>query len=346
VPVRFGIIGTGGIAQVHADAIASCDGAELVACHSRSAARGRRFAASNHCDYAETLQALFLRSDCDAVAITSPSGTHAEIGILAARHGKHVLCEKPLDVSLERIDELIDSCRRHGVRLGAIFQSRFGPGVLALRDAIQQGRFGQLTQCSAHVLWWRDPQYYSGSDWRGTRQLDGGGALMNQGIHAVDQLLWLVGGVREVSARMQTRLHDIEVEDSVIAWLEYDNGALGTIQASTACYPGEGKRIEIRGERGSVILVDDVPALWAFDRSEPADAEIALLGTASAFGGGASVPLPASSEGHCAQYRDFVAAIRDDREPAIKASEGRAAVQLIQAIYESSRLERIIRLPR
>ncbi|GAB3036126.1 Gfo/Idh/MocA family oxidoreductase [Parafrigoribacterium mesophilum] len=360
--VRFGIVGVGGIAEIHARAIEDCAGAQLVACHTRNVRAGARFAADHGCVYTESLDDLLARGDCDAIAITSPSGTHAQIGIAAARHGKHVLCEKPLDITVERIDALIAACNEQQVCLGAIFQGRFAPGALALKTAIERGRFGRLTQCSAQVLWWRDPEYYARSQWRGTWELDGGGALMNQGIHAVDLLLWLAGGVREVSARAQTRIHDIEVEDNLTAWLEFDSGALGTIQASTASYPGSARRIDIRGEHGSVTLVDDAPVLWQFDHSAPEDARFASLGDDSQYGtgtrhgtemlrgaemlhgGGAAVPLPASAEGHRAQYEDFVAAIEQHRPPTVAAAAGRAAVELVRAVYESSRSGAVVRL--
>ena len=342
--IRFGIIGVGNIAAFHARAIETVEGAELVACHSRSRDAGEKFALENHCEYRSSLEELLQSDDCDAVAITTPSGTHAEIGIFAAQNGKHVLCEKPIDISVEKIDELIDACAAKGVLLGAIFQSRFGPGAQALKRAIEQNRFGKLTQCSAYIPWFRSAEYYASAGWRGTWQLDGGGALMNQGIHAIDLLLWLAGDVSEVSARIQTRLHPIEVEDNAVAWLQFKNGSLGTIQASTACYPGESKRVEIKGESGSVTLIDDFPALWEFESPHADDEGVLQLRENAQIGGGASDPKAISVEGHRAQYEDFVAAIRENREPQISGSESRRAVQLIRAIYDSSAQNKIITL--
>jgi len=342
--IRFGIVGVGNIACFHALAMEQVEGAELVACFARSRENGEKFAAEYHCDYASTLDELLSRDDIDAIAITTPSGTHADIGVLAAQNGKHILCEKPLDISVEKIDALTSACETSGVLLGAIFQSRFGPGAQALKRAVEQNRFGKLMQCSAYVPWFRSAEYYAEAGWRGTRALDGGGALMNQGIHAVDLLLWLAGEVSEVSARVQTRLHDIEVEDNAVAWLQFKNGSAGTIQASTACYPGESKRIEIKGERGSVTLVDDTPVFWEFETSQPEDSEVLRLRESVQTGGGASDPKAISTEGHRAQYEDFVAAIRENRQPLIPGKEARHAVQLIRAIYDSSQSNQSIKL--
>jgi predicted dehydrogenase len=342
--INFGIIGVGNIAGFHAKAIGMVEGAELVACFARSRENGEKFAAEYGCDYANSLEDLLTRDDIDAVAITTPSGTHTEIGVLAARAGKHVLCEKPLDISVEKIDELIAACDENGVLLGAIFQSRFGPGAQALKNAVDAGRFGKLTQCSAYIPWFRSKEYYASAGWRGTWALDGGGALMNQGIHAIDLLLWLAGEVSEVSAKVQTRLHDIEVEDNAVAWLQFRNGALGVIQGSTACYPGESKRVEIKGEKGSVTLVDDVPTFWEFEETAPADEAVLRLRDSASIGGGASDPKAISVEGHRAQYEDFVQAVQHRREPALPGKEGRRAVQLIRAIYDSSAHNEIVKL--
>lgn len=341
--LRFGIVGVGSIAELHARAIALVDGAELVACVGRRPEPARRFALEHGCAQVADLDALLSRADCDVVIITTPSGTHADIGVQAAAHGKHVLCEKPLDLSVEQADRLIAACAENDVLLGTIFQSRFGPGARALKRAIDQGRFGRLAQCSAYIPWYRSHDYYASADWRGTLA-DDGGALMNQGIHAVDLLLWLAGDVEEVSARVQTRLHDIEVEDNAVAWLTFASGSLGMIQSSTSCYPGESKRVEIKGELGSVTLVDDVPVVWDFAVAAPEDEEIPQLRERVASAQGASDPRSVGVEGHRAQYEDFVAAVNEGRPPAIPGAEGRRSIHLIRSIYASSETGRIVRL--
>lgn len=339
----FGLVGVGNIAGAHARAIAETDGARLSACFGRTPGSTAAFAAEHGTVAVASLDALLDRDDCDVIVITTPSGTHSDIGVQAAERGKHVLCEKPLDISLPAVDRLIDACARNGVTLGAIVQSRFGPGAVALKRAIEQGRFGRLTQCSAYIPWLRDDAYYAGADWRGTRAEDGG-EMLNQGIHAVDLLLWLAGDVRTVSGRVQTRTHDIEVEDNAVAWLEFANGGIGVIQSSTSCYPGESKRIEIKGEHGSVTLVDDVPVLWEFRTPTADDAQIESLRAGAVSGLGASDPLLLAPGGHLAQYQDFVEAIRTGRQSAVSGAEARRSVELIRAIYESSDTGRLVQL--
>lgn len=342
--IKFAIIGTGTIADFHARAISMVDDAELVAVHSRTAGPGEAFAAKYNCRYYSSYEDLLNDDSIDAVAITTPSGTHSDLGVAAARAGKHILCEKPLDITVEKIDALVQACDSAGVTLGAIFQSRFGPGAQAVKRAVDSGRFGKLAQCSAYIPWWRSREYYASAGWRGTWGLDGGGALMNQGIHAVDQLLWLAGDVTEVSARCQTRLHDIEVEDNATAWLQFAHGGLGVIQASTCCSPGERKRIELKGEKGSITLVDDEPVFWQFTEERPEDAQARSLAENAQIGGGASDPKAISVEGHRVQFADFVAALRASREPLIPGREGRKVVALIRAIYESSKKGSIVKL--
>jgi len=337
-PVRFAIIGTGNIAGFHARAVALVPQARLVAVHSRRPESGQSFAAQHDAEYVADYAELLARPDIDAIAITTPSGTHAELGIAAARAGKHVLCEKPIDINTDRIDTLTSACTEAGVLLGAIFQARFGPGARALKDAALAGRFGQLAQCGAYVPWYRSAEYYKSAGWRGTWDLDGGGALMNQSIHAIDLILWLAGDVAEVSAHCGTALHPtLEVEDNAVAWLRFKNGAFGVVQGSTACYPGESRRVELKGTLGSATLIDDRPVFWQFSEELPGDAAVRGLAETAQIGGGASNPVAMSVEGHRVQVEDFAQAILEGRQPAIPGSEGRRAVELINAIYQSSR---------
>jgi UDP-N-acetyl-2-amino-2-deoxyglucuronate dehydrogenase len=342
--VRFGLIGTGTIAEFHARAMASVEKVRLVAVTSRREGPGREFAQSHGCVYEPSIESLLARDDIDAVAITTPSGHHAEVGIAAARAGKHVFCEKPIDVALDQVDALNQTCREHGVQLGAVFQSRMGDSGRFLKEAVESGRFGKLSQCSAYIPWFRSPEYYAGSDWRGTWELDGGGALMNQGIHAVDMLLWIAGEVVEVSARCQTRFHEIEVEDNAVAWLKFASGAIGVVQASTCLFPGQPKRIEVMGEKGSVVMVDDTFTEWSFVDERPEDEQHRRPLKHSGIGGGISDPKAISIEGHRRLYEDFADAILSGRPSGITGEEARRAVELILAIYRSSREGRTIRL--
>lgn len=333
--IGFGIIGTGNIAAAHAVAIGAVPGARLIAVHNHRAASGLEFSARHGCDYEYSLEALLARQDIDAIAIAAPSGVHSEIGMAAARAGKHVLCEKPLDIDNEKVDALIGSCREQGVRLSVIYPSRFGPGARAARRAMDSGRLGRLVQCSAYIQWYRPTEYYSNSEWRGTWRLDGGGALMNQGIHSIDLLLWLAGDATRVSAFCQTRIHGgIEVEDNAVAWLQFAHGGCGVVQGSTCCYPGESRRIELKGDRGSITLLDDKPVVWEFDEPRPEDAEIMVLrnGTVEL-----EQPRSAGCEGHYYQYEDFLRAVKTGTPLAVEGTEGRRAVRLVNAIYESHR---------
>jgi len=344
-PVRFAIIGTGNIAAFHARAIGLVSQAQLIAVHSRREKEGRAFAATYRADFVGDLGSLLARDDVDAVCITTPSGTHAELGMLAAKAGKHVLCEKPLDTTPAKIDELVRVCDENGVKLGAVFQGRFGRGAMALKEAATQGRFGKMAWASAYVPWYRSDAYYQSAGWRGTWALDGGGALMNQSIHAVDLLLYLAGQVEEVSARCTRAMHqNIEVEDTAMAWLSFKSGALGVIQGSTACFPGEPKRIEIKGSSGSATLTDDRPTFWQFADENPRDEALRSWAQESSIGGGASDPNAISIEGHRAQIEDFALAISENREPSVSGREARRSVELICAIYESDRTGQTVQL--
>ncbi len=342
--VRIGLVGTGSIASFHADAIANVDRARLVAVTSRREEPGRAFAEKYGSEYVPTVEALLAREDVDVVAITTPSGNHAEIGIAAARAGKHVFCEKPIDITLEKIDALIKACDEAGVQLGAVFQSRMGDSGKLLKSAVDEQRFGKLSQCSAFIPWFRSKEYYASGDWRGTWELDGGGCLMNQGIHAVDMLLWVAGDVAEVSACCQTRLHDIEVEDNAVAWVRFTSGAIGVIQASTCSFPGQPKRIEIMGEKGSAVLVDDDFKVWSFAEEKPEDEQVRNPAKRSGIGGGAADPKAIGTEGHRRLYEDFVEAVISGKPSSITGVEARRAVELILAIYQSSREGKAVRL--
>jgi len=264
--------------------------------------------------------------------IGSPSGLHAEHGIGAARHGLHVLVEKPLDVNLDRADELIAECEQAGVKLGVFFQDRVAPGIRKLKELIEAGRLGKLILVSARVKWYRPPEYYSGSRWRGTWLLDGGGALINQGVHTLDLLLWLLGDVQRVYAKAITALHQIETEDSVVATLEFASGVIGTLEAATSIYPGYARRLELSGSEGTVVLEHD--GIISADLRQPLEEtslpeEDANLSATSA--------VVSDVRGHQRILEDFCRAIATNGRPLCDGHEGRRSLELAQAIYESSR---------
>lgn len=341
-PLGFAIIGTGMIAGFHAEAIRQVPGAELVAAYSRSLAKTQEFAAEQKCRAAASLEELVRDPAVGAVCITTPSGAHAEAAVPFLEAGKAVLCEKPMEISLEAVDRILAAAERGGGLLAGVFQSRFGRGAQVLKAAMEAGRFGRLTLCSAYIKWWRAQSYYESSSWKGTWKLDGGGALMNQGIHAVDLLQWLAGLPSHVAAFYDTLAHPgVEAEDTLAATLKFPNGALGVIEAATSCYPGDDLRIEIRGDKGSATLVQDRITKWDFAEAQPGDDEIRAGDQGVKIGGGTADPKAISTEGHRRLVEDLVGAVREKRSPMIPGAEARRAVSLVLAIYESARTGRV-----
>lgn len=343
-PVRFAIIGTGSIAALHAKAIAVADGAELAAVWGRNPERARAFAAEQGVAFSTDIEELASREDIDAVTIATPSGAHAAAAIPFLTRGKAVLCEKPLEVTLPKIRTMLSLAGESGTPLGAILQMRLGAGARALKQAVAEGRFGRLALCSVYLKWWRDQNYYDTVSWRGTRTLDGGGALMNQGIHGVDMLQWIAGMPSEVFAFTGCVAHErIEVEDTAAIALRFAHGALGVIEASTACHPGTAVRIEIGGDRGSAVLQDDRITRWEFAESREGDDTILAM-QSGLVGGGAKDPKAISHEGHRLFVEDLVGAIREKRPPMVHGAEAINAVRLILAAYESAEKGTVVRL--
>lgn len=334
--VGFAIVGTGMIAGVHARAVTAVEGARLQAVVSRGGDRATAFAAEHGAEtVAGSVNDLVGREDIDVVIVTTPSGAHLEPALAAISQGRHVIVEKPLEINAERVDQMLTAAAAKGVQVMPIFQQRFSAGALAVKAAVESGRFGRMTLASCYVKWFRDANYYASSDWKGTQRMDGGGALMNQGIHGVDLLQWLAGLPVAVSARTTRRVHEsIEVEDTAVAHLQFPDGALGTIEASTAAWPGWSLRIELCGEKGSVRIEDGVVTAWEFAEAQPEDA--AILGGYAELGSGASNPSGISIEGHVRQIRAMVASVREGVAPEIVGPEGRNAVALIEAIYRSA----------
>jgi predicted dehydrogenase len=338
--IGFGLVGTGSIADFHAWAIGQVDGAVLRAVSSRDAAKAGAFAARHGTTAEPDLAALLARPDVAVICVTTPSGAHEEIALAALRAGKHVLCEKPLEISTARIDRMIAAARQGGRWLGAVLPARFSDGAQAMKRAVEQGRFGRLTLCSAQVKWWRSADYYRSGGWRGTWALDGGGALMNQGIHAVDLLQWLAGMPVQVSAFAATLGHEIEVEDTLTAALRFEHGALGTLECATSCAPGAPRRIELCGTRGTATLEDDRIVRWAFDAAQPGDETLLAGQGGSAANSGAADPRAIGVEGHRRVIADMVDALRQNRSPLVAGEEGRRAVALIESIYAAARTAR------
>ena len=331
------IVGCGMIARFHARALAEVPGTRVVALVGRSPANAdkMRQELGLACDVATDLGDVVKRKDVDIVIITTPSGAHLEPAVLAASAGKHVVVEKPLEITLARCDRIIDACDRHRVQLCTIFPSRFGDANQALKQAITQGRFGRLTLGETTCKWWRPQSYYDEGGWKGTRALDGGGALMNQAIHNVDLLLWMMGPVTHISGLTAMLAHErIEVEDTAVACLRFRSGALGVIQAATSVWPGLPKTIGVHGDKGSVVIEQDDMLRWEFNPPAAEDQAIReRFAQKSGASGGSSNPAAISHVGHARQLADFVAAIQSGRAPMVDGREGRRAVEVILGIF-------------
>ena len=343
----FGIVGCGMIANFHAQAIEHIRGAKIVACYDVYAPGAEKFSAAIGCKAYPTLKEMLADPDVDIVTICTPSGAHRDPAVAAAKAGKHVVVEKPLEITLKRCDAIINACRENNVKLCTIFPSRFGAANKAIKQAIDSGRFGKLTLGDTYIKWWRSQEYYDQGGWRGTWDMDGGGAYMNQGIHGVDLLYWFMGEVAEVTALTGTLAHErIEVEDCGVAALRFKNGAFGTIEASTAVHPGFPKKTEIHGTKGSVIVEQDDVLLWEFEKQQKKDATIReKFAPTASNSGGASDPTAISYDGHLQQLKDFIRAIETDSVPFVDGEEGRKSVEIILAIYKSSWTGRRVELP-
>jgi len=339
--LRFGIIGAGNIAQVHAQALQEIEGARLIALADPNPERCKSLAqgwnVTGFADYREMLRL----PELDVVCICTPSGLHAPLGIAAAEAGKHVVVEKPIALTPQEADALIAACHRHHVLLSPIAQRRFEGPISLLREAILKGRLGRLVLGNAHIKFFRTQEYYASSTWRGTWKMDGGGALMNQSIHTIDLLRWFMGPVESVFGYTSTLAHNIEVEDTATAVLRFRSGALGNIEGTTAAWPGLFMRLEIHGDRGSAIIQDSDILYFQTEDGQPLQVEEPVE---VRVGSGAANPMGISAEGHRAQLHDVVLAIREGRPPLVAGEDGREAVAIICAIYESARTGREVRL--
>lgn len=339
--MNFAIIGTGMIASFHAKAIQDIEGSQLIGVYNKNIEKAQSFAEQHSTTAYDSLDELLARTDLDLVTIATPSGAHLDPALAAIEAGKHVVIEKPLEVTTERIDQLISAAQKAGVKLAAILNRRFHPAMNSFKEAADQQRFGTLTSASAYVKWYRDQAYYDSGAWRGTWELDGGGALMNQSIHTIDALIHLAGPVKSVQANTACLSHEnIEVEDSAVAILEFENGARGVIEGSTSNWSKNGHpaRIQISGTEGSVFLADEAFEVWEFMNETPADDDIRKnFMQGAAKGLGANDPTAINTYQHQRNFEEVIASIKENREPLTNALEARKSVALICAIYESAK---------
>src|SRR6188474_311548 len=319
--IGFGIIGCGMISRFHAKAVADIKGAKVTACFDSFTSAADKFGAEIGCKVYHDLDKMLADRAVDVVTICTPSGVHMEPMMAAAK--------------------------KAGVVLSTIFPSRFHESSQLLKKAIEAGRFGKLTMGDSYVKWFRTQEYYDSGAWRGTWALDGGGALMNQAVHSVDLLLWFMGPAVEVSAYTATLAHErIEVEDVVVANVRFANGALGVLEASTATWPGELKRIEVSGNAGSVVLREEDLAVWKFAKETKNDEAIRQkMAGRTQTGGGAADPKAIGYHAHMMQFQDVLNAIKKGKQPLVDGPEGRKAIELILAIYKSAETGKPVKLP-
>ncbi len=341
----FGIVGCGVIGPWHREAVNRSEGGRLVACCDIDESKGRKFAEESggvalYGDYHD----LVKDPNVDVVCLCTPSGLHGEVAIAAAEAGKHVLCEKPIEITKKKIDDMISACHRHGVKLGNIFQRRTHRASRMAKEAIDGGLLGRMILGDVYLKYYRSQAYYGSAGWRGTWALDGDGALMNQGVHGIDLALWIMGDVRSVFGRADHLARDIEVEDTAIALLEYANGAWGVLEGTTSVNPGEPTKLALHGEKGSIVLEEEKIARWAVAEGEDERAEPVQIDVEGEKDGAASDPTAIGVAGHVFLVNDLICAIREDRDPFITGESARKSVELILAIYESSSSGKAVRL--
>jgi UDP-N-acetyl-2-amino-2-deoxyglucuronate dehydrogenase len=328
-PVGFAVVGAGLVGPRHAEFATKAEGAALrVVCDLRED-RGRPLAEQFGAEWVPDFREVVRREDVDVVTVCLPTALHLDVAAAAAEAGKHVMVEKPLELDVARARRLIEVCRRSGVRLAAVFNRRFVYGTRRTREVVRNGDLGRLLVADMRFKAWRPQSYYSESGWRGTWDREGGGALINQGIHGVDLLTWIAGPIRRVAGHARHLRHDIEADDTTMAVAEFESGALGVIECTTSVTPRQGDWLEFHGERGSILLANYKIAEWQLEHVEP----------------GAPHPeetlLPGYEKGvdlgHFLQVQDMADAVAQDRDPAVTGEDALHSLAVVQAIYQSER---------
>ena len=337
----FGVVGLG-MGKHHCRSVSEAKGARLVAVcdldEERLGPMVERYGCKSYTSFEEMLR----DDEIQVVNIATPSGMHAQMGAQAADAGKHLIVEKPADIKPEQVDVLIEAGKRNGIKIGCIFQSRLNPLNIRIRETIQSGRMGRLIGIHGHLPWYRKQSYYEGAHgtWKATWDMDGGGSLMNQGVHTVDLIQWLGGRVKSVMGMFGVFGHKIEAEDQTVALLKFENGALGTIYTTTCCYPGLDQLVTIYGATGSIMKDASELIAWKVQGEKEAEEEAEMLrvfGKREKKEGVAADPMAVSSDGHTLIIADLVQAIQEDRQPMIGLESARHAVEIINAIFESGR---------
>lgn len=336
----IGVVGAGMIGNFHARAIKALPNAELIGVCEQVAERGQKYAAEHGCACYEDLEKFLSDDRIDVITVATPSGLHRDVAVAAAKHGKHCIVEKPIEITLPRIDAILEAHAKAGTTVGGIFNMRYETTTKIFKKAVDEGRFGRLTFGMAYGPWWRDQAYYDQGGWRGSWEIDGGGAMMNQGIHTIDLLQYLMGPIKQVSAMARTLCHQrIEVEDTSAVVVEFANGALGTMACTTSMYPGHYRLIEVAGDQGTVAMADSKFTFWQFAKETDEDSKIRaeFLDFPKVSVGAANPSAGMTHALHQANFADFLAALDAKAQPTISGLEARKAVQIILAVYESAK---------
>ena len=330
--VKFALIGCGRISKNHLNAIEQAPHAELVAVCDIIEEKAKKVAIDNGLDRWYTDAEDMLNNEkIDVCCILTPSGLHCECACLVARHGVNVLCEKPLEVTKEKMQKIIDCCKENNVKLGCVFQRRTYDGAIKTKEVIESGKIGRVTLADASLKYYRDQEYYDSGEWRATWELDGGGALMNQGVHGIDMLAWIMGGIHSVYSHCKKLVWDIEVEDTAVVTVEFKNGAIGVIQGTTAAYPGLDTVFSFHGPDGSISFGDDDIYIW-----ELKDKTIEKPQVKGSMGG-KNCQYVTTNVGHTMLIEDMAMSVLDNRTPMITGEEAKKSVEIILGIFESAR---------
>ena len=338
--IEFAVVGAGVIGRTHVESIQKIDDAKLAMIYDKDIEKAKKLAEELKLPWCSDFHSLLNNKNIDVVNICTPTGFHAEPAIAALESGKHVIVEKPMEINLERTDKMIQAANKANRFLGVIFQYRYLPAIQFLKNAIDHGKLGKITLAEASLKWYRSPEYFKVAPWRGTKAFDGGGALMNQAVHFIDLLLYLMGPIESVMAYSTNLYHQIEVEDTAVACLRFRSGALGVVQSTTTALPRLFDRIEIAGTEGSVLVENGSLRFKYF--SEDDGRNVGLYGKKDAgLSAAQNISLP-KPEGHIPQFLDFISAIKENRPPAIDGLEGQKSLKVILAAYESNKQKREI----
>jgi predicted dehydrogenase len=350
---RFGIIGAGVIAPTHADAISRLPNAELIAVADLDASKAQKLADKSQARVYTDAQTMLDNEQLDVVSVCTPSGLHGEHACMVMRAGSHVIVEKPMEITHARMEEMLQVQKQTGRQMAVISQHRFDESTMQVHQLLQQNAFGRLVLGNAAIPWWRSQAYYDSGDWRGTWALDGGGILMNQSIHSIDLLQWLMGPVKTIYAFADTLVHRMETEDVAVAVLRFASGALGTISATTGAYPGVSTRIEICGDQGSAIIENNRLAYLYHKGLE--QGEVGQYGVSpqkirdalkqeKQEANTASNPGALEASTHAMQIADLLKAIEEGSTPLLDGHAGRHPVEIILGVYESARTGKEVHL--